>query len=222
LEARLNGLPKDPAVHTERLEILAELAGTYLDLGDDAQSEVQARRGLAISRELADPAWSARFWGMLGDLFLQRGETNRAVRAYRKAVRLSPGTPSLWRQLGHYYHIRKRFPDAIIAYKHAVRLDERDLLSHASLAACYRSLMRHSLSQREMETARPLLENADDYHRAVFEAACGNTGKALDLLERALEKEQVEVGQVLSDPNFDSVRETARFQKLTDVSFHTG
>ncbi len=215
LEAQLADLPQRIDTRRRRLELLFELAGTNMQKGALLQSEHRSRQGLAISRELSDAEWLAKFWGMLGDIFLEQGQSARAVRAYRKAIRYSPDDGRSWSRLGHFYHVMKRFPDAIIAYKHAIRLDKKDIALHSSLVACYRLAGKHVLAEQQKQVAQPFLQNVPEYQRAIFEAACGNTGKALDFLENALKKDPADLSQVHSEPNFDSIRETARFIKLT-------
>ena len=54
----------------------------------------------------------------------------------------------------------------------------------------------------------------DEYNRACFESICGNADEALALLKVALEKKHVSLEWARRDPDFDFIREDARFKAL--------
>lgn len=52
-----------------------------------------------------------------------------------------------------------------------------------------------------------MMEIETEYNKAVFEAACGNTSKVIELLALALEKKQAGVSELRREANLDSIRE---------------
>ena len=200
-----------------RLERLFTLACQYRAKKVFDSSIQHLQQGIGIARQVNDTAWLAKFWGELGLVYLDLDQPNRAVRACRKAIRLNPREAGLWNGLGHLYHVGKRFPDAIIAYRRVLLLYPQDPSANTSLVACYRRLGKAELAEKQMQLAQPILQNATEYEQAAFESACGNTGKALELLAIALEKKQAGVDDVQRDPNFDFIRADNRFNQVLGV-----
>jgi len=57
----------------------------------------------------------------MGEIFLQMGQYNRADIALTTAVYHSPQTPAWWARLGYARMLAKSYPDALKAYKEALR-----------------------------------------------------------------------------------------------------
>ena len=213
-EAWLKDLRKQIDSDARQLGLLSALASLYRTKGAYQQSIYRLKRGMEIARELNDVTWLAKYWGELGLVYLEQEQKNRAVRAIRKAIRITPEDASLWSELGHFYHIMKRIPDAIIAYRQAIRLDPQNVLAHSSLVACYRLSGKADRADEQKKLAQPIMENETEYQRAVFESVCGNTAKAMKLLAIALQKKQAGVEEARRNPNFDFIREDALFVKV--------
>jgi hypothetical protein len=54
----------------------------------------------------------------------------------------------------------------------------------------------------------------NEYNRACLEAICGNSDRALDLLEIALKNKQTYATWVRRDPDLDFIRSDSRFTAL--------
>jgi tetratricopeptide (TPR) repeat protein len=216
MQAALSGLQNKQGSARQQVELLYKLAALYHAGRAYAQSIQRSRQGLQIARQLNDLAWQAKFCGKLGLIYLDLDQPERAVRACRKATRLDPLNADLWRGLGHFYHIEKRFSDAIIAYQNALRLDPQNPWVFSSLMACYRISGKDDLLENHQMVAQSILQNATEYQRALYASVCGNTLQALDLLQIALEKNQVEADQLRHEPDFDFIRADARFAKILD------
>ena len=135
-EALLGGLPRGAGSRSRRLELLSGLAALYREEGNPDRSALALRKSILIARELNDAERLARAWADLGVVYLEMGESLRAVRAGRKATRINPPDAGLWSELGHLYHVMGRIQDAIIAYKHAIRLDPDNAMANSSLMEC--------------------------------------------------------------------------------------
>jgi len=68
-----------------------------------------------------------------------------------------------------------------------------------------------------IKAALPRLDAETEYNRACFEAICGNTDQAIDLLEQALVMKQTSPEWVRGDPDLDFIREDPRFQALVGM-----
>jgi len=213
-EALISELPKQAESFSARLELLSALAAQYQVKQAYDQSILRLKQGILIAKQLNNTVVLAKFWGNLGSVYRDLDQSTRAVRAYRKAIRLDPHDVKAWINLGDIYHIEKRLSDAIIAYKQAVLLDPQNSPANSSLVACYRLMGKDDLAEERRKLAYPTVENETEYNRAVFESVCGNTSKAIELLALALEKKQVGVNGVRHDPNLDFIRDDPRFKQL--------
>ena len=213
-EVLINGLPKDGESDSTRLDLLSILAVLYREKHAYDQSIRTSKQGIVIAKKINNLPALAKFWGILGSVYLDLGLLPRALRAYRKAIRISPQDFHSWLALGHAYRMEKRLSDAIIAYKEALRLDSRNSMVNSSLVASYHLLGRDDLAEERRKLTQPIMENEIEYNRAVFEAVCGNKRKALKFLAAALAKKQAGVNMVRHDPNFDFIRDDAHFEEL--------
>ena len=218
-EVLISDLPKQDETITVRLDLINKLAALYQAKEAYDQAIRRLKQGLVIAKQLNNPEQLAKLWGKLGSVYRDLGQLNSAVRACRKAIRFSPRDANLWIELGHVYRKEQRFLDAIIAYKQACRLDPQNPSASSSMVACYRLMGKDKLAEKQRKIALPMMEIETEYNKAVFEAACGNTSKAIGLLALALEKEQAGVGGVRSEPNLDPIRDDPEFHNLLGKYF---
>ncbi|HVM71408.1 MAG TPA: tetratricopeptide repeat protein [Anaerolineales bacterium] len=154
-EARLADLPQEAASDPARLELLFRLAGMYHTRQDCDRAIQCLLHGKQVARRLNEITWLAWCWAKLGLVYQEAGQPRRAVRACRKAVHLAPAEAGLWDNLGHFYHIEGRISDAIIAYKHSLRLDPQNSCANSALVACYRRLGKHALAEAQLKMFHP-------------------------------------------------------------------
>ena len=108
-----------------------------------------------------------------------------------------------------------KIEDAIAAFEKVLELNPEHGLAHATLGGYYRRQGRDDLAQVHIEKARGLLdEEQNEYNRACIEAICGNSDRALDLLEIALKNKQTDATWVRRDPDLDFVRSNSRFNAM--------
>ncbi len=190
-------------------------AAPWLGLGKVYRLSGDTRKALkACNKAVQYAPQDADAWNGLVPVAVEADQLQDALDAGHKAVKLAPQSALSWNNLGLVYHIEGRFADAIIAYQQALVLDPRNLITHASLVACYRLSGQADLAKEQTGLARPVMENESEYHRAVFEFACGNTGAAFDLLAVAIQEKQVTVNWLQHDPSLDFIRSEPRFGLL--------
>jgi tetratricopeptide (TPR) repeat protein len=155
-----------------------------------------------------------RAWDALGNMYEAAGLHKDAISAFEQAIALDPRKDAFHYHLGVALAYEKDFDKAIQALEHAVFLNPNFVLAHCALAACYRRVDKDSQAQEHIAIARPSMENENEYNRACFESISGNNDRALMLLKIALEKQQIQIGLVRSDPDLDFIRSDARFGEL--------
>ena len=82
---------------------------------------------------------------------MQNGQPMAAEHQWREAVRLDPDNGQAWELLGEYYQAAERWPEALEAFQHMLKLnpDQPDL--HGHLAEC-------ALATNDLEMARQMAE----------------------------------------------------------------
>jgi tetratricopeptide (TPR) repeat protein len=177
---------------------------------DEALREAEAARAL-------DPLSAIiQTWVGLRYYFARRYD--EAIAEYRKALELDGDfAPAHW-HLGWAYGQAGRLGEGVSEARRALALDPDNLLYLASVGyACARAG-----EEREARAALARLSQASGdryvsaYDVAVIHAALGDTGAALDGLERAYAEQSPWVAYLGVDPRIDPVRSQPRFRRLLD------
>jgi tetratricopeptide (TPR) repeat protein len=140
-------------------------------------AEAYNNLGLALQRngelELAIGAYNeatrvrgddyAEAWYNLGNLYLERApmltpeqqqaEYDRAIEAYRLAVKYAPGFAGAHYNLGQAYYARKDLAAALAAYEAAVRANPKHAGAWHNLGIVYRDLGKPKLAVKAIEKA---------------------------------------------------------------------
>lgn len=154
-------------------------------------------------------------WDMIGGLYKAAGQYNEAILAFQKATVLDPTKAFYFHHLGLVYAAEGRYENAIAAFQKVIEIDPNYSLAHATLGGYYRKRGMEELAQVHIEKARNLLANDEnEYNRACMEAICGNSDRALELLEIALKNKQTYVNWAKRDPDLDFIRSDPRFHAL--------
>jgi superkiller protein 3 len=141
-------------------------------------AEAYNNLGLALQRngelELAVGAYNeatrvrnddyAEAWYNLGNLYFERAPTlatveqqqaeyERAIEAYRSAVKCAPGFAGAHYNLGQAYYARKDLPAALAAYRAAVRANPKHAGAWHNMGIVYRDLGKPKLAVEAIEKA---------------------------------------------------------------------
>jgi tetratricopeptide (TPR) repeat protein len=196
---------------------------------DDAPLNELFSEKRKICRELADgienyrkitevAQFNDKAWDTLGKLLKDAGEYQEAVAAFEKAISICPNKDLYYYHLGLVYAAQKRHEDAINSFQKVIELNPGYILAHCALAGSFRRLGREMEAEDHIKVALPRLQSETEYNRACFEAICGNTDQAIELLKLALEKKQTSPDWVCGDPDLDFIRDDPRFKELVGSS----
>lgn len=168
-----------------------------------------------IKRVLEINPGNARAWDAIGALYKSLGQYAQALDACQEAIALDPTKAMYIFHLAEVFAAEGKIEDAIAAFEKVLELNPEHGLAHATLGGYYRRQGRDDLAQVHIEKARGLLdEEQNEYNRACIEAICGNSDRALDLLEIALKNKQTDATWVRRDPDLDFVRSNSRFNAM--------
>ncbi len=154
-------------------------------------------------------------WDTLGGLYKSAGRYKEAIMAYQQAISIDSGKAFYHYHLGLVYAAEGRNEDAIATFQKVVELDPAFCLAHATLGGYYRKMGLEELAQRHIEKALSDFNvEENEYNHACLQAICGNTERAIELLEIALKNKQTIIDWVRRDPDLDFIRGEPRFQAL--------
>lgn len=154
-------------------------------------------------------------WERLGDAYKAAGLYKEAIQAIKIAISNNSTKPSYYYRLGLMYAAERKESEAVQAFEKVLELNPKHALAHASLGSHYRKLGMNELAQTHIKQA--LCTNFDEeneYNRACLEAICGNTDRAIELLQIALQTKQTYINWAKNDPDLDSLHEDHRFKTL--------
>jgi Flp pilus assembly protein TadD len=86
----------------------------------------------------------AKYLSSLGTAFRRQGKRKEALKAFGKAVQLTPDDPVLWANLGIVLDELQCLSDAVLCFQHALRLDP-----HQLEAACWSAVLLYQLGRGE-------------------------------------------------------------------------
>jgi len=176
--------------------------GVYDDAISAFQHAIELEPGFAIAHH------------NLGYVYYEIGIMNNAAVAFQHAIELDPKFLLPNHYLGKVYSFLNLINEAIVTFQHAIEIDPLYVRARISLAGCYRKIGNQLHYTEEIETARKLADQKNEYVRACFESVSENVNEALALLKVALEQRQVLPAVARRDPDFDFIRDDPRFKVL--------
>lgn len=154
-------------------------------------------------------------WDALGGLYKTLGKFKDAITSYQQAIALDSTKPSYFYQLGLMYSAGRRDQEAMDAFQRVLAMDPYHTLANASLGSLYRKMGLNDLAQKHIDIAlKNVYEEENEYNQACLEAICGNTDRALELLQVAIEDNPSYVNWAQHDPDLDILRHDQRYQML--------
>jgi tetratricopeptide (TPR) repeat protein len=154
-------------------------------------------------------------WETLGGLYKSLGKFKDAITSYQQALALDSTKPSYFYQLGLVYSAERRDQEAMDAFQRVLSMDPQHTLANASLGSYYRKMGLNDLAQKHIDIAlKDVYEEENEYNQACLEAICGNTDRALELLQVAIEDNPTYINWAQHDPDLDILRNDQRFYML--------
>jgi len=120
--------------------------------------------------------------------------------------------------LGICYSKKGDYADALNEFQHCVEINPSNRYVQAAIAGCYKRLGKETEYIKQVDIvqqAKPATYE-DEYLQAGIEALCGNTEKAIPLLNAALEKNLRSKESVRNDPDFDFISNDPAFVALIE------
>jgi tetratricopeptide (TPR) repeat protein len=144
------------------------------------------------------------------------GRNQQAITISKRALRMNSTDAKIWNRLGYIYCAMQKFDEALSCFTKAAELAPQAAAYQESLAIAYSLINRLDESTRLLGIARKLPGHGATSRFDIYEEAfSGNTDKALDLLQKDLEADQISTIEVRRDPNFNLIFEPDQLEAVT-------
>src|SRR5258706_415869 len=163
-------------------------ADAHNNLGVDYYLQESAKAAAKLRAGSQPSSWSS-------------GDFGRAIKEYRKAIKLQEDSASFHSNLGTAYFAKKDYAKAVAAYSRALELDP-DVFEHTSRIGV------------AAQTSSPGDRAEYFYLLARMYAKSGATDRSLSYLRRALEDGYKDINKIFRDDEFAAVRNDPRFSAL--------
>jgi tetratricopeptide (TPR) repeat protein len=122
----------------------------------------------------------------------------------------------IWNRLGYIYCAMQKLDEAISSFTKAAELAPQTAAYQESLAIGYSVIERLDESKRLLDIARKLEGNRATIRFNIYEEAIsGNMEKSLELLQKALEANQISINDVRRDPNLNILFEPSQLKAIS-------
>jgi tetratricopeptide (TPR) repeat protein len=187
-EALLAGLPDVEEALVSRFDLLYALGRLYQEKQEYAEAIKRLKQGFSLAQGLESLELAASFLGQLGLAYLESGDSRRAIRAYRKAIRLIAEDADLWSSLGRTYLSEGRLVPARRAFKKAVALDPHEAAGWFGLGQVYALVGRNADALQAYLTGTQLApQDAAAWNDlGILYLEMGNLPQALKACQRAV------------------------------------
>jgi len=112
---------------------------------EETITEDQAKRILALEKEVAANPDNGDAWTQLGNLYFDTNNFESAIRSYKKSLALKPNNANVQTDLGVMYRRAGQPQEAIQAFKEAVRIDPKHEIARFNTGIVF----LHDLNDRE-------------------------------------------------------------------------
>ena len=169
-------------------------ADAHNNLGVDYYLQESARAAAKLRAGSSLASWSSSSLG---------GDFGRAIKEYRKAIKLQNDSASYYSNIGTAYFAKKDFTKAVESYTRALELDP-DVFEHSSRVGV------------AAQTSSPGDRAEYFFLLARMYAKSGSTERSLSYLRRAMEDGYKDMNKVFRDEEFATVRNDPRFAALVN------
>ncbi|MBA2705531.1 MAG: tetratricopeptide repeat protein [Blastocatellia bacterium] len=133
------------------------------------------------------PTLTAEQYLQAGNKYANGKQYDKAVDAFRLAIKLSPNLAAAYHGLGSAYVNMERVGDALEPMKTAVRLDPNNSVAHLNLGITLASLRRPDEAMTELNEAKRLNPNDARIHLEIGNVLHNSFGRIQDALAEDLE-----------------------------------
>ncbi len=156
----------------------------------------------------------AQRWFEWGNSAWRTKHYTDAIEFYSETINIKPDFAEAYNNRATVYQFNGNLENALDDYIKSLELKPDMTIARMSLYGVLKSLGRVEEAKKQEQLIREVIGKELEYDQAWFEAVCGNTEKALELLKIGLEKNQSTKEWARQDPDFESIYNDPRFKGL--------
>jgi hypothetical protein len=139
-----------------------------------------------------------------------------ALKAYEKEIEIKPDDHKAWYNKGVTLGILGRHDEALNAYNKAIEIKPDLHIAWTNKGVTLRKLFR---LDEALEAYNKAIEIKPDYHKTLYNLACvyslkKDKGKALECLQKAIDKGYNNISHIKKDNDLDFIRNEKEFQEI--------
>ncbi len=196
----------------------------YLRMGQFENAIDYLNQSLDIFNQIDDRSQQGKAYCHIGQALSGAKSFKKSIESINYSISifddLNDSIRKSWavEQLGNVYLKMRRWDDATDVYKRALLIGSTSKYIHLALAICYLNLGKDEEFNEECTNASHLMkgESQTIYDSLRLKAVCGDKNDALDFLEVALEKSQVNIDIIKRDTFLIFIQNEPRFLKLVN------
>jgi TolB-like protein/Tfp pilus assembly protein PilF len=152
----------------------------------------------------------------LGSRYFFARQYDKAIEEYRNVVEMDPNFVPVHLVLGQAYEQKGMLQEAIAEFERAVTLAGGSSVYAASLAHAFGVAGRRAEALKVLEDLRKMAESrfVSSYDLALAHLGLGESTKAFELLNAAVQERSPRVAFLGVEPRFDGLRADPRFREL--------
>lgn len=139
-----------------------------------------------------------------------------AIEFYSETINIKPDFAEAYNNRATVYQIMGKLEEALDDCVKALGIKPNMTIARMSLFGILKNLGRVEEAKKQEQIIREEMGKELEYDQAWFEAICGNTEKALELLKIGLEKNQSTKEWARQDPDFETISNDPRFKELVE------
>lgn len=156
----------------------------------------------------------AQRWFEWGNSAWETKHYEDAIEFYSETINIKPNFAEAYTNRAAVYQIIGKLNEALDDCIKSLDLKPSMTITRMSLFGILRQLGRIEEAKTEELIIRQSMEKELEYDQAWFEAVCGNSEKALELLKIGLENNQTTKEWARQDPDLENLRNDPRFKEL--------
>lgn len=196
----------------------------YLRMGQYEKGLSYLKQSLDIFNQIDDMSQQGKAYCHIGQALSGAKNFKKSIENINESIcifdDLNDRIRKSWaiEQLGNVYLKMRRWDDAIEVYKRALRTGSDSKYIHLALAICYSNVGKDENYKEECAKASQLMEGKSQtiYDSIRIKAVCGEVNEALDFLEAAFEKSQVNIDIIRRDIFLVFIQNEQRFHRLVN------
>jgi tetratricopeptide (TPR) repeat protein len=152
--------PRDPQIHADLAELLAE-SGQLAAAIDAAQIALQSQNSLLPVEA------QANLHHLIGSQMQRTGQLDQAIQHLNQAIQLDPEAIEIYLELGQVYQGRRQYGQALKTYQQAIKIKQHDFRPYYHAGLALKEIKDYQAAENMLKKAADLAPEDVTVHRSL-------------------------------------------------------